>query len=592
MGDLGPPDEDTLRVLIVTDTHLGYLGNDPIRGNDSFRALEEALEIGKQHKCDFVLHGGDLFEHNKPSKNTMVKTIDLLRKYTMGAKRIGFQVVSDQSKNFVSGSVNFEDPNMNIGFPIFMIHGNHDDPAGTGRQSALNVLSSSRLINYFGRADNVDEINLFPVLLVKGETKVALYGLGHIRDERLHRSFTQKKVKWVRPKGQKKEWFNMFCIHQNRTKKSKEYKNCIPEQMLPKFLDVVYWAHEHECLIELDQGLNSNFYVTQPGSPIVTSFCAAEARPKYVGIMDIRGSNCRLTPVRLTKNRPFIWDEIILEEHFELDVEMCDIEEFLVDKVNILIQQARSDRPKIEPGAQSQEELNEDEIAYLPLIRLRVEHSGFDRINPQRFGQQFVKKVANPAEIILCYKKKTQRQSNPRQNIPDFEDYNVDEAKPIKQIIFDMLRQTRTPLGVLAEGGLTDALQLFVDKEATAAITDFVKKSLKKTQKALEKKSEMKIKEDVAKFCRDETDKQRSQMEEAAPPPPASEDPSLPESNVMLQDESDNEEIVIKKQKVKKRKRSSMADDDDWEEEQQPKKKKKKMPVVKSKKRKPRKKRN
>ena len=53
--------------------------------------------------------------------------------------------------------------------------------------------------------------------------------------------------------------------------------------MLPKFLDVVYWAHEHECLIELDQGLNSNFYVTQPGSPIVTSFCAAEARPKYVG---------------------------------------------------------------------------------------------------------------------------------------------------------------------------------------------------------------------------------------------------------------------------------------------------------------------
>jgi hypothetical protein len=33
-----------------------------------------------------------------------------------------------------------------------------------------------------------------PVILRKGETEVALYGLGNMRDERLNRMWTQKKV--------------------------------------------------------------------------------------------------------------------------------------------------------------------------------------------------------------------------------------------------------------------------------------------------------------------------------------------------------------------------------------------------------------
>lgn len=33
-----------------------------------------------------------------------------------------------------------------------------------------------------------------PILLRKGKVKVALYGLGNIRDERLHRMWQQKKV--------------------------------------------------------------------------------------------------------------------------------------------------------------------------------------------------------------------------------------------------------------------------------------------------------------------------------------------------------------------------------------------------------------
>lgn len=42
----------------------------------------------------------------------------------------------------------------------------------------------------------------------------------------------------------------------------------------------------------------------------------------------------------------------------------------------------------------------------LPLIRLRVEYTGFTTINPHRFGQPFVNVVANPKDILLFYRKR------------------------------------------------------------------------------------------------------------------------------------------------------------------------------------------
>ena len=47
--------------------------------------------------------------------------------------------------------VNFEDPNLNIGLPIFTIHGNHDDPGGADNLSAVDILSTCNLLNYFGK---------------------------------------------------------------------------------------------------------------------------------------------------------------------------------------------------------------------------------------------------------------------------------------------------------------------------------------------------------------------------------------------------------------------------------------------------------
>ena len=62
-------DENSIfRIVIATDTHLGYLENDEIRGDDSFNSFEEILKISKSENADFLLLGGDMFHHHNPSK--------------------------------------------------------------------------------------------------------------------------------------------------------------------------------------------------------------------------------------------------------------------------------------------------------------------------------------------------------------------------------------------------------------------------------------------------------------------------------------------------------------------------------------------
>lgn len=47
-----------------------------------------------------MLLGGDLFHENKPSRSTLVKTIEILRRYCLSDRPVQFEVVSDQSVNF------------------------------------------------------------------------------------------------------------------------------------------------------------------------------------------------------------------------------------------------------------------------------------------------------------------------------------------------------------------------------------------------------------------------------------------------------------------------------------------------------------
>lgn len=138
------------------------------QSDESFVTFEEILKYGRDNEVDFILLGGDLFHDTKPSQVTLLKCVELLRKYCLGSRWATFrpdvklnQLSSDQLSRrklkrctdsgfvaffreckleFLSDSelvfqhcaqkhVNYEDPNLNISMPIFTIHGNHDDPS-------------------------------------------------------------------------------------------------------------------------------------------------------------------------------------------------------------------------------------------------------------------------------------------------------------------------------------------------------------------------------------------------------------------------------------------------------------------------------
>ena len=128
------------------------------------------------------------------------KTMEILRRYCMGSGSVGFQIISDQKeclRSLITGRANYEDEHYSVDLPIFTIHGNHDDPTrdgGSDLLSAVDLLAISNLVNYFGRQDEVDNVRVSPVLLQKGDTRVALYGMGSMRDERLNRMWQGKKV--------------------------------------------------------------------------------------------------------------------------------------------------------------------------------------------------------------------------------------------------------------------------------------------------------------------------------------------------------------------------------------------------------------
>jgi double-strand break repair protein MRE11 len=149
--------------------------------------------------------------------------------------------------------------------------------------TAIDILSVTGLLNHFGKTRDVEDIRMAPVLLRKGRTHLSMYGLGAIRDERLHRAFVQEQVRLFRPlDGDTEEgfegWFNLCLLHQNRA--AHGLTNHIPEHFIDGCMDLIIWGHEHECRIVPEWNAQRDFYVSQPGSSVATSLSEGEAKSK------------------------------------------------------------------------------------------------------------------------------------------------------------------------------------------------------------------------------------------------------------------------------------------------------------------------
>ena len=87
-------------------------------------------------------------------RSSEIKCLQILRNHVLGDNPVQVEYLSDPAVDFShcnSKSVNYENPNLNIGLPIFSIHGNHDDPSGLGGHSCLDLVHEAGLVNYFGK---------------------------------------------------------------------------------------------------------------------------------------------------------------------------------------------------------------------------------------------------------------------------------------------------------------------------------------------------------------------------------------------------------------------------------------------------------
>jgi double-strand break repair protein MRE11 len=153
--------------------------------------------------------------------------------------------------------------------------------------------------------------------------------------------FVHKNVTMLRPKENKDDWFNLFVIHQNRSKHGAT--NYIPEQFLDDFLDLVIWGHEHECRIDPEWNGIQNFYVSQPGSSIATSLSEGETVKKHFGLLHIKGKDFKMTKIPLDTVRQFYMEDVVLSDT-SLNPEDHDVikqvDAYCTEKVESLIEKA------------------------------------------------------------------------------------------------------------------------------------------------------------------------------------------------------------------------------------------------------------
>ncbi|KAJ3901154.1 Metallo-dependent phosphatase-like protein [Lentinula edodes] len=507
-GTAHPP-EDTFRILLATDNHIGYNERDPIRGQDSINTFEEILQLARKHNVDFVLLAGDLFHENKPSRESLYRTIALLREYTMGDKPIPVELQSDPDEGKAYGfsfpAINYEDPNLNVSIPVFSIHGNHDDPQGAGAEGALcalDVLSVSGLLNYMGKIDlpvvDVEATNtgiaVRPILLRKGKSNLGMYGIGNVKDARMHFELRSNRVRMFMPRD-KDNWFNLLLVHQNRVKHGPQ--EFVPEGMFDDSVDLVVWGHEHDCRIIPEPVAGKSYYISQPGSSVATSLADGEAIPKHVALLTIHDKEFQIEPLLLRTVRPFVIEEVVLsevadEEGFDLS-DQIEISKFLKAKANALIEKAQDEWQ--ERNAEIVREGGEELKPMLPLIRLKVDTTGVSEMsNPIRFGQEFQGRIANPRDMLVFHRTKKSARSAASKISADEPELSIDDPdlsvseKLAKVRVATLVKEylSAQELQLLGENGMSDAIQMFVEKDDIHAIQSHVNRSLKMMLKAVQ----------------------------------------------------------------------------------------------------------
>lgn len=511
----------SIKILISTDNHLGYLEKDPIRGDDSFRVFEEVLQLAKANQVDMLLLGGDLFHHNKPSSYTLVKTMELLRNACLSqGDHIKLTPCNDSS-------VNYKNPNVSVSLPVFIIHGNHDDPIGAHAVSAIDILEKAGLVTYFGKMPCTNNIKLAPIHLQKGRAALALYGLGNIPDTTLFETINNGNVTWLRPgktrSHRDKEhhssapnadgndnlnWFNLFVIHQNRV--TRGISQGIPESFLPPWLHYVVWGHEHDSIPALSR---TSPPVSQPGSTVATSLTEGESKPKHAVLLEIfeEKGKFKHTPVPLYTVRKLHFSDVSVSncKGSALDAGQDTTVAYLDRTVEQIRKKQEDDFKQQREKFRNNTFCPPNRLQYppnkfyvdrltdsvgLPLVRIRVEAAVYQElINSQRFGRRFINKIASPSEILRRRKSSviSNKFANGRYDLSSKGKGARTEDESISTLTQEYLSRENDKLHIFRFEEINKAISDFIDKDRSDAIQRCVSSCIENPREFSRPKVEM-----------------------------------------------------------------------------------------------------
>jgi len=238
-------------------------------------------------------------------------------------------------------------------------------------------------------------IEISPIFILKGETKIALYGIGNMKETYFKEAWNTQKFKFLKPENIK-EYFTILIFHQDLITVTTN-----PEVSM---FNLIIWGSYSESnpKIDFDEESGCNFY--KPGSSIITSFNETESKTKHIGILNIRRNEFQLDPIFLKEtHRELLIKEIEQKNLKKIKNPMTNPEEnkrnfkgFEEDEAEHVIEEEINGLLK-----EYQSRVFDRETKKLPLIRLRVEFSGFDVIRIQRLETRFKNKVANEGFLLI-----------------------------------------------------------------------------------------------------------------------------------------------------------------------------------------------
>ncbi|OZC05978.1 hypothetical protein X798_07039 [Onchocerca flexuosa] len=436
------------------------------------RATIEEMDRKREEKRKAC---GDLYHENNPSREMQHRVTRLLRRYCLNDRPVALRFLSDPVVNFAHsafGNVNYEDSNINVGLPIFTIHGNHDDLSGKGL-TALDILHESGLINLFGKFEEIDQFIVSPILLVKGKTKLALYGIGSQRDDRLCRAFREyyleEEIRFLRPKEDTESWFNILVLHQNRPVRTRARSTGghLPENLIPSFFDLVIWGHEHECKIDpqyYENGVNvcgDGFYIIQPGSTIATALSPEEAKPKHIALVTISGRKFFSQKIALETPRQILFADLAITIKPPSTVSKNSRPKNMPDEKLIAAE--------VEKMLAEAEKMKTTRQAHPPLLRLRVTYpeswANFMKLNCRQFGAAYLRRIANPSDMITVKIMKSKNEGKKRRD--GFKvATNIERVTTVEEIVSShFAAQGNDTLMVLDTETLNDVVKSQVEQE-------------------------------------------------------------------------------------------------------------------------------